>query len=148
MTLYLVSKPDEPYVGWEAFPSWAQFSWLYLVSALSALRGWLYVQFDVTGGGVWLLGAVALLVCAVILRHWACYSLTRDWITVRNGYTKGDIQSVPLNEVSRVTVQQGVIADFLGIGTLVIRARSSDRVLLLRGVGDPEAVKLRIEAAV
>jgi len=146
-TLHAVDKLEpEPRVVWEAYPSWAQFAWLYLLSAVSALRGALFFKFGVGGWEMWVLGSGILLICAAILRRWAHYELTRDEIMVRNGYTGGEIQSIPLNDVGEVEVQQGVIADFLGIGRLVVRPRSHDRLLSLRGVSDPEEIKIRIKA--
>jgi membrane protein YdbS with pleckstrin-like domain len=147
MTLQAVNKPEEQPVAWGGFPSWSQFSWLYLLSAISALRGALSFRFGVAGWEMWMLGAVMLLACAAILRQWARYDLTRDQITVRNGYTGREIESIPLSDMESVTVQQGVIADFFGIGTVLVHARNSDRVLSLRGVRNPEDVKIRIEAA-
>lgn len=146
MTLQAVDKPEERSVVWEAFPSWAQFSWLYLLSAVSALRGALFFRFEMGGWEMWMLGTAILLACAAILRHWAHYEIRRDQITVQNGYTRREIQSLPMSEVERVTVQQGVVADFFGIGTVLVHARSSDRLLSLRGVRDPEDLKIRIEA--
>jgi membrane protein YdbS with pleckstrin-like domain len=146
MTLHAVSKPEEQQVVWEAFPSWAHFTWLYLVSAISALRGALFFRFGMDGWEMWIIGAGILLACAAILRHWAYYDLTRDQITVRNGYTRREIQSIPLSDVGYMTVQQGIVADFFGIGTVLVHVRSSDRVLSLRGVSDPEELKIHIEA--
>lgn len=148
MTLHAVSKPEEQQVVWEAFPSWAHFTWLYFLSAVSALRGALYFKFGVGGWEMWIIGAGILLACAAILRHWAHYDLTRDQLTVRNHYTGREIQSIPLNEVGNVVVQQGVVADFFGIGTVLVHTRSSDRLLSLRGVSDPEEIKIRIEVLV
>jgi len=146
-TLHAVDKLEpEPRVVWEAYPSWAQFAWLYLLSAVSALRGALFFKFGVGGWEMWMLGSGILLICAAILRRWAHYELTRDEIMVRNGYTGREIQSIPLNDVGEVEVQQGVIADFLGIGRLVVRPRSHDWLLSLRGVSDPEEIKIRIKA--
>jgi len=148
MLLSAESKQEEQPVVWEAFPSWAQFSWLYLLSAIALLRGGLFFRFGLAGWEMWILGAGILLACAVVLRHWARYELTKDRMTVRNGYTGREMQSIPLNDVGSVTLQQGRIADFFGIGTVLIQARVSDRVLSLRGVADPEAVKTRIEVLV
>jgi membrane protein YdbS with pleckstrin-like domain len=136
----------EPRVVWEAYPSWAQFAWLYLLSAVSALRAALFFKFGVGGWEMWVLGSGILLSCAAILRRWAHYELTRDEIMVRNGYTGREIQSIPLNDVGEVDVQQGIIADFLGIGRVVVHPRSHDRLLSLRGVSDPEEIKIRIKA--
>ncbi|NJN69862.1 MAG: PH domain-containing protein [Nitrospira sp.] len=95
---------------------------------------------------MWVIGAGILLASAAVLRRWAHYELTRDQIMVRNGYTRRVIQSILLSDVREVTIRQGVVAQFFGIGTLVIHSRSSDRVLSLRGVCDPEEVKIRIQA--
>lgn len=147
MTLQAANKPEEQsVVFWGGFPSWSQFSWLYLLSAVSALRGALFFRFGMGGWEMWILGGVILLACAAVLRHWVHYELTRDRITVRNGYTWREMQSIPLSDVERVTVQQGVIADFFGIGTVLVYVRDRDRVMALRGVRDPEGVKIRIEA--
>ena len=133
-------------VVWEAFPSWAQFNWLYLMSALSALRAAMLHRFGVGGWEIWVAGVVILLACAAIVRRWAHYELTRDQIMVRNGYTGRVIQSLPLSNIREVTMRQGFVAQYFGIATLVIHSRTPDRTLSLRGVCDPEQVKIRIEA--
>ena len=134
-------------VIWEAFPSWTQFTWLYLLSAVSALRGAMLFRFGVEGWEMWMLGTGMLLFCAVILRRWAHYELTRERVIVRNGYTGREISSLPLADVRAVTVHQGIVAGFFGIGTLTISSSSTDRVVSLRGVRDPEEVKIRIQAS-
>jgi membrane protein YdbS with pleckstrin-like domain len=138
-------KPERSVV-WEAFPSWAQFSWLYLMSALSALRATMFHRFGLGGWEMWMIGAGILLACAAVLRHWVHYELTRDQIMVRNGYTGRVIQSILLSDIREVTIRQGFVARFFGIGTLGIHSRTSDRKLSLRGVCDPEKVKIRIQA--
>ena len=148
MMLPLVEKTEQDdRMVWEAYPAWAQFSWLYLLSALTALRGALLFRFSVHGWQTWLVGAGLLIACAAILRRWAHYELTTDGLTVRNGYTGREIQSVALHDVSDITVQQGIVGEFLGIGTLVIRSRTTDRPLFLRSVIDPETIKQRIQAS-
>ena len=145
--LHAIDKLEpEQRVVWEAYPSWGQFAWLYLLSTVSALRAALFFKFGVDGWEMWVIGSVILLGCAAILRRWAHYELTRDEIVVRNGYTGREIQSIQLNDVGEVDVQQGVIADFLGIGRVVVHPRSHDRLLSLRGVCDPEEIKIRIKA--
>jgi len=147
--LPLVEKTEhDDRMVWEAYPAWAQFSWLYLLSALTALRGALLFRFGVHGWQTWLVGAGLLIACAAILRRWAHYELTRDGLTVRNGYTGRKIQSIALHDVSDITVQQGIVGEFFGIGTLVVRSRTTDRLLFLRGVVDPETIKHRIQASV
>lgn len=145
--LHLVEKEKrEQSFVWEAFPSWAQFSWLFLLSAVSATRAALFFRFGVSGWEMWLVGAIVLIVCAAIVRRWAHYELTRERLTVRNGYTGREIQSMALSDAREVKVRQGLVADFFGIGTLVVYSRSTDQILSLRGVYDPEEVKVRIEA--
>ena len=146
--LHSVDKAQEAEdVVWKTFPSWAQFTWLYLLGAVSALRGALFFKYDVEGWEMWLVGPGLLLLCSVILRRWAHYELHRDRIIVRNGYTGREIHSVPLSDVRAVTVHQGIVADFFGIGTLTISSSSRDRLVSLRGIRDPEEVKIRILAA-
>ena len=143
---FIEQREPEPPVIWESFPSWAQFSWLYLLSALSAIRGALFHRFGVGGWEMWVIGAGILLACAALLRHWGHYELTRDQITVRNGYTGREIQFILLSDIRAVTVRQGFVAQFSGVGTLVIHSRTPDRMLSLRGVCDPDEVKSHIEA--
>jgi membrane protein YdbS with pleckstrin-like domain len=146
--LHLAERTEQDHrMLWEAYPAWAQFSWLYLLSALTALRGSLLFRFGVDGCQMWIVGAGLLIACAAILRRWAHYELTGDELTVRNGYTGREIQSIPLHDVSDITVQQGIVAEFLGIGALVIHSRTTDRLLFLRGVVDPETMKDRIRAS-
>ncbi len=95
---------------------------------------------------MWVLGAGLLVVWAGVLRRWAHYELTRDQLTVRNSYTGRAIHTIYLGDISDVTVQQGVVADYFGIGTLVVHSRATDRLVTLRGVADPEDVKTRIRA--
>jgi membrane protein YdbS with pleckstrin-like domain len=146
--LYLVEKTErDDRMLWEAYPAWAQFSWLYLLSAMAALRGALLFRFGVDGWQMWIVGAGLLIACAAILRRWAHYELTRGALTIRNGYTGREIQSIPLHDVSDITVQQGIVAGFFGIGTLVVHSRTTDRPLVLRGVVDPDTMKLRLRAS-
>ncbi|WP_455371514.1 PH domain-containing protein [Petrachloros mirabilis] len=145
--LHLVEKEKhEQSPVWAAFPSWAQFSWLFLLSAVSATRAALFFRFGVSGWEMWLVGAAVLIVCAAMVRRWAHYELTRDQLTIRNGYTGREIQSMALSDVREVKVRQGLVADFFGIGTLVVYSQATDAILSLRGVYDPEEVKIRIEA--
>ena len=147
--LHFVEKTEQDdRMIWEAYPAWAQFSWLYLMSALTALRGALLFRFGVDGWQMWIVGAALFIAWAAILRRWAHYELKRDGLTVRNGYTGREIQSMPLHDVSDIAVQQGIVAGFFGIGTLVVHSRTKGRPLFLRGVVDPDALKQRILASV
>ncbi len=142
----MARQEQDRLVVWEAFPSWAQFSWLYFMSVLASLRGGLFYRFGVGGWEMWVIGAVILLACAAIVRHWAHYELMRDQIVVRNGYTGRVIQSILLSDIRKVTMRQGFAAQYFGIATLVIHSRNPDQALSLRGLCDPQQVKIRIEA--
>lgn len=139
--------PESEPVLWEAYPSWGQFAWLYLMAGLSGARGLLFWRFQAAGGEVWLGGAAALLVCAAVLRRWAKYTLTSTRLVVRNGYTGRVIHAIELERIGDISVKQGPVADTLGIGTVVVRAAGEDRVIRLRGIKEPEFVKDRLERA-
>lgn len=140
------APPSEGVIVWEAYPSWAHFTWLYLFSALSASRALLFQQFGVPGWETWLVGAMLLILCAACVRRWAHYTLTSKKIVVTNGYTGRDIQAMAFSDIQDISIKQGPIASFFDIGTVVVRSRSCDRTLSLRGVCEPELVRERIEA--
>jgi membrane protein YdbS with pleckstrin-like domain len=133
-------------VRWCAYPSWAHFAWLYAFSLMAGGRGLLAWREGTGGWSIWMGGAVALLVCVAALRRWARYSFTSDRVIVSNGYTGRDIQTLSLDDLSEVTVMQGPLAQFLGIGTVVLRSLKGDLVIHLRGVRDPEVIRTRLEA--
>jgi hypothetical protein len=138
--------PTEEVVRWRAYPSWNQFAWLYFFSLGAGLRGMLGLREGLAIGGIWLAGAAALVTCAALLHHWARFVLTSRRVLVQNGYTGLAIESIELDQLEQVTIVQGPFARFLGIGTVVLRARNGESIMSLRGVHDPEAVKTRIEA--
>lgn len=131
---------------WRAYPSWSQFAWLHLFSLTAGSRALRYVWQGENGWGIWLAGAVALLLCAAGLRRWAQYLLTSTRVVLRNGYTGTDIQTIALDDIAEVTLSQGPVARFLNIGTLAIHSKSGNRTLLWQGVNDPEIVKTRLRA--
>ena len=133
-------------VRWSAYPSWTHFTWLYCFSLMAGGRSLLALRWGMSGWEVWLGGATALLLCAVVLRRWAQYRVTSRRVIVKNGYTGRDLQVLALDDIADVTVNQGPIAQFLDIGTVVIKSASGDRVLSLRGVREPEVIKTRIDA--
>lgn len=139
------SKIIDETAVWTAYPSWGQFAWLYFISLLAGLRGLLYLLFDLAGWEGWVGGAAALLVCAALLRRWGRYTLTSSRVVVSNGYTGREIQAVALDDIKEITIRQGPVARLLGIGTVVIRSLSGEKVLRLRGIKDPESVKGRIQ---
>jgi hypothetical protein len=131
---------------WQAYAAWNQFAWLYLVSLVTALRGAILKLFDVPGWEMWFIGAVALVVLAVVLRYWVRYAITSHRVVITNVFTGQEIQSMDLEDIGQITVQQGLIAWFLGIGTLVLRSARGEQVMRLRGLHDPEAVQDHLQA--
>jgi len=145
MTVSTEQEGNEP-VRWRAFPSWSQFSWLSLFGGIAALRGGVLLWQGESGGAVWAGGAAILFLCIAALRHWGQYVLTSKRVIVRNGYTGCDIQSVRIDELAGLSIEQGPVARFFNIGTIVLRTRSGDQILFLRGVSDPDVVMAHIYA--
>ena len=137
---------DDETVRWSAYPSWAHFTWLYCFCLVALGRTLLALWWGMSGWEVWLGGAMTLLLCVVVLRRWAQYCITSRRVIVKNGYTGRDLQVLALDDIADVTVNQGPIAQFFDIGTIVITSASGDRVLSFRGVREPEVVKTRIDA--
>jgi membrane protein YdbS with pleckstrin-like domain len=138
-------QAKEP-VRWSAFPSWKHFIWLYMVGATAGTRGLILLRSETSGWEFWFGGAALLLVCVAILRRWARYILTPHRLIVKNGYTGREIEALPLDRITDVTIEQGPIARFLDIGNVVVRRNTDDSDLVLRGVPEPEVLKARIDA--
>lgn len=133
-------------VIWQSYPAWSQFTWLYLLSALTALRGVLYVSFGVPGSWAWFAGAVVLLLCVVLIRRWACYVITPSKVAIRSGYSGRETEAIAHRDIQSVAVKQGPIAGLFGIGTVLIYAADGERWIRFRGIKDPEVVQKRIDA--
>ena len=146
MTEVVTTAHQQEKILWQAYVSWNQFAWLYLVSLITALRGAILKLFDVRGWEAWFIGAVALVVCAVVLRYWVRYAITSHRVVITNALTGQEIQSMALEDIGEIDVQQGLIAWFLGIGTLVLRSARGDQVMRLRGIHDPEAAQKHLQA--
>lgn len=141
-----MSQSENEPIIWRSYPAWSQFTWLYLFSALAALRGALFATFDLLGSWLWFAGAVFLLVCAVLVRRWAEYLITSERVALRNGYTGRETEAISHRDIQSVTVKQGPIASVTGIGTVLIHATDGERWIRFRGIKDPEVVRRRIEA--
>ena len=138
------AEAEEP-VLWQAFVSWNQFSWLYLVSLFTALRGALLWQAELSGWEEWGVGACLLVVLAVALRYWVRYEATSQRVLIKNGLTGREIQAMAWEHVSDMAIKQGPIAWALGIGTIVFKSTRGDEVMQFRGVKDPEATLQHIQ---
>jgi len=133
-------------IRWEGYASWAQFSWLYLFTLMAGFRGTLGLRMGITGWEGWMVGAIALLVCAGLLRRWGHYIITSQRLIIENGFTGHTIQELQVRELSEVSMKQGPIAEFFQIGTLAIRSSKDDQLLSFRGVKNPDVLQTRIEA--
>ncbi len=131
---------------WEAYPAWGQFSWLYFLSLWTASRGAIFLYAEVPGWMLWIVGAGILLVVAVGLRHWAKYLISTRQVMIRNGYSGKTIRCANLDMIHTVEIMQGPLANFLSIGTVVIRSDDSNRTLRFRGVKNPEIVATKLQA--
>jgi hypothetical protein len=139
-------RESEDPVRWSAFPSWKHFVWLYMFSAMAGIRGLILLRSATSGWEFWFVGAALLLVCAVALRRWAVYVLTSRRLIMMNGYTGREIQALPVNQIADITIEQGWVARTLDIGTVVLRAHTGDQDFSLRGVPEPEVLKVRVNA--
>jgi hypothetical protein len=137
-------RPFEARPRWSAYPSWRQFAWLYLISATVAWRGVLYWMVGLPGWEAWMGGAALLLALVVPLRYWARYEIAGGLALLRNGYTGSVMDAVPLDAIRRIELQQGQIAQWLGIGTMVFWAADKP-ALRFRGVADPDVVFDRLD---
>jgi hypothetical protein len=138
------AQAEEP-VLWQTYVSWNQFAWLYLVSLFTALRGALLWQAAISGGEIWIIGAGALVLVALVLRYWVRYAATSTRLLIKNAFTGREFQTMALDDVAEVTVKQGLIAWLLGIGTIVFKSTRGDEVMQFRGVGDPELTLQQIQ---
>jgi membrane protein YdbS with pleckstrin-like domain len=131
---------------WTAYPSWAHFTWLYFFCVLLVMRGIVVFRLGISGGEVWLGGAGALFLCVIILRRWAQYGITSQRAFIKNGFTNREIQTVRIADICRITVEQGPIAKFFEVGTLLIESNGTDQVLMFRGIRDPTVISTRLQA--
>ena len=142
-----MNEPGDPErILWEGYPSWGQFSWLYLFSLWTGLRGLILIRIGASGWGMWIIGAGILLGLVVVLRYWAKYLLTSKRVLLRNGYSGKDMASVDFEMIKAVEVMQGPVASLLGIGTLLVRCQDSNRSLRFRGIKDPEVLESKLRA--
>ena len=134
------------HIKWRAYPSWAHFSWLYLFSLWTGLRGVFYIRLGISGWEFWIAGAVALLLCVVILRRWGEYSFTSHRVIIRNGFTHREIDSLAIEDISDLIVKQGPLGRFFEFGTLIVESTTTDHVLSLRGIRHPNVICTRLNA--
>ncbi len=132
------AEAKEP-VLWQAYVSWNQFAWLYLVGLFTALRAALLWQAALPGWAAWGLGAGFLMALAAALRYWVRYEATSQRLLIKNAITGREIESTALEQVGDIAIEQGLIARALGIGTIVFLSSNGEGLIEFRGVSDPEA---------
>ena len=137
-------EAKEP-VLWQAYVSWNQFVWLYVVSLIAVLRGALLWQAALPGSGLWMIGAAALMTVAMALRYWVRYVATSQRVLITNAFTGHEIQAMSIEHISETAIKQGLIARLLGIGTIVFTSANGEEVMEFRGVRDPESTLLHIQ---
>jgi hypothetical protein len=137
-------EAKEP-VLWQTYVSWNQFVWLYVVSLIAVLRGALLWQAAIPGSGLWMIGAVAIVVVVLALRYWVRYVATSQRVLIKNAFTGREIQAMAIESISATTIKQGPIAWLLGIGTIVFTSAQGDEVMQFRGVRDPESTLQHIQ---
>jgi len=110
------------------------------------MRGILLIRLEVEGWEVWMGGVVMLLGLVVALRYWAKYIVTTQRVVLRNGYSGKDMDSIPLDTIQSVEIHRGPIAAFLGIGTVAVQEKETNRSLRFRGVSDPAVPVAKLHA--
>ena len=64
---------------------------------------------------------------------------------IKNAFTGREIQAMAIENISATTIEQGLIARLLGIGTIVFTSTRGDEVMQFRGVRDPESTLQQIQ---
>jgi membrane protein YdbS with pleckstrin-like domain len=142
-----VNSRDQPErVVWQRYPSWKHFTWLYFFAAWTALRGLILERMEVPGWEMWFLGAACLIGVVAALRYWVRYIVTSQRVSFKNGYTGSEIENMPIERIRSVEIQQGPIAGLMGVRTVVIQERDSNRTIRIRGISDAEVVVEKIKA--
>jgi membrane protein YdbS with pleckstrin-like domain len=113
---------------------------------LSALRGVLFLAFEVPTWEIWFVGAIVLLVCVAVIRRWAHYFITSGTVEVKNGFTGHDIDVMELQLIKDITISQGPLAGLMDIGTITIQGADPNHRIRFRGIQSPDVVKVRLEA--
>jgi hypothetical protein len=144
-TKMIESDEAKESVLWQAYVSWNQFVWLYVVSLIAVLRGALLWQAALPGSGLWMIGAVALMTVAIALRYWVRYVTTSQRVLIKNAFTGREIQAMSIEHISETAIKQGLIARLFGIGTIVLTSTHSEEVMEFRGVRDPESILRHIQ---
>lgn len=97
--------------------------------------------------GAWLL-AVALIVWFTVLpaiRWWTTsYTFTTRRFIMRAGFVAREGRTIPLNRISGVDFEMGVIDRMFGCGTLVVNDASANGTVRVHDIPDVEKVQLAI----
>ena len=121
---------------------------LVLVLLVAAVIG-LSTLTDSTAAGA-VAGAVAVLVALwfmvrpVVSWLTTTYTFTNRRFIKRSGFIAKEGRTIPLNRISGVDFEIGVIDRIFGCGTLVVSDASTDGSVLLHDIPDVEQVQLQV----
>ena len=100
------------------------------------------------------LGIVVGLIAAVVVVWWVVRPFVTWWTTTytftnrrfieRSGFIAKEGRTIPLNRISGVDFEIGVIDRIFGCGTLVVSDASTDGSVLLHDIPDVEQVQLQV----
>ena len=136
----------EERILWKGYPSWRHFTWLYFFTIWTAARGIFLKYVEISGWEFWVLGALLLIGTVGVLRFWVQYILVPTRVVVKNGYSGKDIQDMDFQSLTDLEIQQGPLATFLGVGTVILKNQNAEQTIRLRGVSNPEVLVTKIRA--
>lgn len=125
---------------------------LLLVVVVAAVIGVGFVAPSGTPGAV--LGIPVGVVAAVIVVWWVVRPII-DWLTTtytftnrrfisRSGFVAKEGRTIPLNRISGVDFEIGVMDRLFGCGTLVVSDASADGSVRVHDIPDVEGVQLKV----
>ncbi|QCX28249.1 PH domain-containing protein [Nocardioides jishulii] len=125
---------------------------LLLVVVVAAVIGVGFIAPTGTPGTV--LGILVGVVAAVIVVWWVVRPFI-DWLTTtytftnrrfisRSGFVAKEGRTIPLNRISGVDFEIGVIDRLFGCGTLVVSDASADGSVRVHDIPDVEGVQLKV----
>ena len=138
-------ESHEPGV-WSGQPAWSEYIYLWFFAILFGARAvvslwighWANMLIHLTGIGL-------LVALAVFLRQTSHYRLTRMAVYRTIGILGKAEQTFPLKAIATVSIRQGPLDRFFGIGTVLLHFKEGSRERLV-GVKDPEVVCRKITA--
>ncbi|MFY9270428.1 MAG: PH domain-containing protein [Candidatus Manganitrophaceae bacterium] len=142
-----LSAEEDRRLVWKGQPAFSEYAFLWFFALLSLIRGGVaFFMGNAGSGSIYLLGTVLFIGFATVLHRASRYTITRAAIHKTAGFFGKEETILPLIEIVSLRVEQGPLDRLLGIGTLLLYRKGTDRVERLRGITDPEVVLRKIEA--